>query len=236
MSNPPEVKIIPAFAVPFGASYMADCGAMNKSLKELFLSRESDQYRNPMRNSVETELVFESNFDLFNWQQDCVVQLKAFMTSCVLEQVGMVNQYKPSTVQEFDIYADAWYHITRKSGYFTSHNHPMASWSAVYCVADGITEGEPQDSAVTRFFHPQTAASTYLDAGNLSMSKAPFGFGHQVFKLEAGQILIFPSWLYHEVSAYMGDSIRITVAVNYWFNHPNMNPQIGPKIYSGKRQ
>ncbi|VAW47350.1 hypothetical protein MNBD_GAMMA03-554 [hydrothermal vent metagenome] len=235
MNQPPEIKIIPAFAVPFGASFLADCGAMNNSLKELFLLRETDEYKNPTRNSMETDLVFESNFDLFTWEQDCVVQLKEFMTACVKEIVARTNQYKRETVEKFDIYADAWYHITRKGGYFTNHNHPMASWSACYCITDGITAGEAADSAVTRFFHPQTAASTYLDAGNLSMTKTPYGYGHQVFKLQAGQIVIFPSWIYHEVSPYMGDSERIIVAVNYWFNHPQMNPQIGPKIYSGKR-
>lgn len=234
MNQAPEVKIIPAFAVPFGASFLADCGQMNQDLKALFLSRESDKYKNPMRNSNETELVFESNFDLFTWEEKCVIQLKEFMTSCVKEIIGMVNQYKRKTVEEFDVYADAWYHITRKGGYFTNHNHPMASWSAVYCIADGIDDGDTPDSGVTRFFHPQTAASTYLDAGNLSMSQAPFGFGHQIFKLNAGQILIFPSWLYHEVSNYTGNSERIIVAVNYWFNHPKMDPQIGPKIYSGQ--
>ncbi len=235
MSKPPEVKIIPAFAVPFGASFMADCGQMNLDLKTLFLSRETEQYKNPMRNSVESDQVFESDFDLFTWKEQCVAKLKEFMTVCVLETLGMVNKYKRSKVSEFDIYADAWYHITRKGGYFTNHNHPMASWSAVYCVADGIEQGEEEDSAVTRFFHPQTAASTYLDAGNFNMTDTPFGYGHQVFKLQAGQILIFPSWVYHEVSPYMGNSERITVAVNYWFNHPQMNPQIGPKIYSGKK-
>jgi len=203
MNKAPEVKIIPAFAVPFGASFLADCGQMNAELKKLFLSRETDMYRNKMRNSVEA--------------------------------VGMLNQYKRSRVKEFDVYADAWYHITRKGGCFTNHNHPMASWSAVYCIADGIDDGDTPESGLTRFFHPQTAASTYLDAGNFNMTQAPYGYGHQVFKLNAGQILIFPSWLYHEVSSYMGNSERIIVAVNYWFNHPQMDPQIGPKISSGKR-
>ncbi len=235
MKNLPQVKIISAFAVPFGASFLADCGQMNHDLKKLFLARETDEFRNKTRNSYEDENVFESNFDLFTWQEDCVVQLKEFMTNCVLEVIGMVNQYKRSRVAEFDIYADAWYHITRKGGYFTNHNHPMASWSAVYCIADGIDDGDTPDSGVTRFFHPQTAASTYLDAGNLNMVHPPFSTGHQVFKLNAGQILVFPSWVYHEVSTYMGNSERIIVAVNYWFNHPQMNPQIGPKIYSGKR-
>lgn len=235
MKNPPKVEIVPAFAVPFGASFMADCGQMNYDLKALFLSRENDDFKNKTRNSEESDAQFESNFDVFTWEEKAVVQLKEFMTACVLETLGMVNKYKRSKVAEFDIYADAWYHITRKGGYFVNHNHPMASWSAVYCVADGADENDVGDSGVTRFFHPQTAASTYLDAGNLNMVETPFGTGHQVFKLQAGQILIFPSWIYHEVSPYLGNSERVIVAANYWFKHPDMNPQIGPKIYSGKR-
>ena len=235
MNLPNELKIIPAFAVPFGASFLND-PKMNQQLKKLFLARENDSYRNMSRNSEETDLVFESNFDLFVWKEQCVVQLKEFMTACVKETLGRVNQYKKSRVEEFDIYADAWFHITRKGGSFTNHNHPMASWSAVYCIQDGIDAADTPNSGLTRFFHPQTAASTYLDAGNLNMSDTPcYGYGHQIFKLQAGQIVIFPSWLYHDVSIYTGNSERIVVAANYWFNHPKMNPQIGPKIYSGKR-
>ncbi len=235
MRQPPKITVIPAFAVPFGASFMADCGQMNYALKALFLSRETDEFKNKSRNSEESKTQYESNFDVFTWEQQAVVKLKEFMTSCVLETLGMVNEYKPSKVAEFDIYADAWYHITRKGGYFVNHNHPMASWSAVYCIADGNDEDDTGDSGVTRFFHPQTAASTYLDAGNINMVSAQFGTGHKVFKLQAGQILIFPSWIYHEVSPYQGNSERIIVAANFWFKHPAMDPQIGPKIYSGKR-
>lgn len=235
MKQPPKIEIIPAFAVPFGATFLADCEQMNNQLKNLFLECETDEFKNKTRNSEESDLQYESNFDVFTWKQECVVQLKEFMTSAVLEMIGMINQYKRSTVAEFDIYCDAWYHITRKGGYFVNHNHPMASWSGVYCIADGADEDDIGDSGVTRFFHPQTAASTYLDAGNLKMSAAPYSTGHQVFKLKAGQMLIFPSWIYHEVSPYMGNSERVIVAANWWFKHPNMEPQMGPKIYSGKR-
>lgn len=235
MKKPPEIKVIPAFAVPFGASFMENHQQLNMELKDLFLARETDKYKNPTRSSVESELVFESNFDLFTWKEEPVNQLKQFMTSCVLEIIGMLNQYTRSKVAEFDIYCDAWYHITRKGGYFTNHNHPMASWSAVYCIADGIDDGDTPESGLTRFFHPQSAASTYLDAGNFQITKNQYSYGHQVFKLQAGQILIFPSWVFHEVSAYTGNSERIIVAANYWFNHPDLDPQIGPKIYSGRR-
>ena len=147
----------------------------------------------------------------------------------------MVNRYNRQTVKEFDIYADAWFHITRKGGHFTNHNHPMASWSAVYCVDAGVDKDDSPNSGVTRFFHPNPAASNYLDAGNLNMTKNHFSYGHQNFKLQSGQIIIFPSWLNHEVSQYTGNLERIVIAANFWFHHPNMNPQIGPLIHKGQR-
>ncbi len=233
MPSNPVVKIIPAFAVPFGAAVMPQAESLNRELKTLFLSREAEgnRYRNPNQNSIRADELFESHFDLFAWKEPCVQTLKKFITDHVLEMVGMVNQYKRATVNEFEVYADAWFHVTRKNGYFVNHNHPMASWSAVYCVDSGEKPGESlTDSGVTRFFHPNPAASQYLDPGLLQMTRAPFGTGHQVFKLEAGQLLIFPSWLMHEVSPYKGNGTRITVATNYWFHHPDMNPQQGPRV------
>lgn len=233
MNQPPEIKIIPAFSVPFGAAFLDD-QKLNKELKELFLARENSKYINKNRNSEESELVFESNFDLFAWEDKCLVKLKKFITACTIEAIGMLNNYTRSKVSEFDIFADAWFHITRKGGSFTNHNHPMASWSIVYCVDDGIDEADTESSGLTRFFHPQPAASTYLDAGNFNMTKGQYSYGHQNFKLRTGQIIIFPSWINHDVSTYTGNSQRIVVAANYWFQHPNINPQIGPKIFSGQ--
>jgi len=233
MKQPPVVKIVPAFAVPFGAAVLPDAEPLNRELKDLFLAREAEggRYRNPNQNSVQTDELYESHFDLFKWKEPCVQRLQKAITDHVLEMIGMVNQYRRKTVDEFEVYADAWFHITRKNGYFVNHNHPMASWSAVYCVDSGEKPGQPlNDSGVTRFFHPNQAASQYLDPGLLQMTKAPFGFGHQVFKLQAGEILIFPSWLMHEVSPYKGEGTRITVATNYWFRHPKMNVQQGPRV------
>jgi predicted 2-oxoglutarate/Fe(II)-dependent dioxygenase YbiX len=37
------------------------------------------------------------------------------------------------------------------------------------------------------------------------------------FKLEAGQLVIFPSYVFHEVAPFYGSDTRITVATNCWF-------------------
>ena len=41
-----------------------------------------------------------------------------------------------------------WYHISRYAGSFVAHNHPLASWSAVYCVRAGEAVPEHPDSGL----------------------------------------------------------------------------------------
>ena len=36
-------------------------------------------------------------------------------------------------------------------------------------------------------------------------------------RLSEGQMIVFPSYLYHEVTPFYGRDLRITVATNCWF-------------------
>jgi predicted 2-oxoglutarate/Fe(II)-dependent dioxygenase YbiX len=55
----------------------------------------------------------------------------------------------------------------------------------------------------------------YLDPGNAHW-QSPYGMGDIAFNLRAGQLLLFPSYLMHEVAPYYGQRERITVAFNAW--------------------
>ena len=37
-------------------------------------------------------------------------------------------------------------------------------------------------------------------------------------RLEPGQLVLFPSWLLHDVKPFQGEGERITVAFNCWFS------------------
>jgi predicted 2-oxoglutarate/Fe(II)-dependent dioxygenase YbiX len=56
----------------------------------------------------------------------------------------------------------------------------------------------------------------YLDAAN-AKQVGPFGYGIRNVKFEPGQLVLFPSWVLHDVKPYEGDAERITVAFNCWF-------------------
>ena len=100
--------------------------------------------------------------------------------------------------------------------FFGIHNHPMASWSGVYCVAPGEHDANQADSGKLSFVNPNIAGNMYVDAGS-AMVQPPFGMSNMGYSLAPGQLVIFPSWISHYVMPFYGEGERITVAFNCAF-------------------
>jgi len=91
----------------------------------------------------------------------------------------------------------------------------MASWSGVYCVDPGDPVPDKFNNGVLRMLDARNMASMYTDAGNAHW-RTPFSFGEMAYSSVAGQLILFPSYLMHEVAPYYGQRERITVAFNVW--------------------
>jgi predicted 2-oxoglutarate/Fe(II)-dependent dioxygenase YbiX len=70
---------------------------------------------------------------------------------------------------------------------------------------------------VLRLFDPRQGAQGYLDIGNARLH-TPFALKSLEFRLQAGDLLLFPSYLFHEVTPFYGPDTRITIATNCWFS------------------
>jgi len=132
-----QVTVNPTFAVPVGTSRLAACERLNRELEALFLTRENDEHRNPMPSHIPQAETFESRFNLFRWPEPCVQQLRKFVLDTVVTTVLQATKLQPADVVRLTLHNHTWFHITRRAGSFVAHNHPMASWSAVYCVRAG---------------------------------------------------------------------------------------------------
>jgi hypothetical protein len=93
----------------------------------------------------------------------------------------------------------------------------MASWSGVYCVSPGKHDVEKPDSGLLSFVNPATTSAMYVDAATANLRGA-FGYGVRHVKFEPGQLVLFPSWILHDVKPCEGEGERITVAFNCWFS------------------
>ena len=212
----PQVNITSAFASPIAYAELANCTVLNAELEALILSRETGVYRNPHPTHIPQRELFESDFDFFRWKEPCVQALRTFVMESIGEVLAQLSGYTREDMAGYVVHNHAWFHVTRYAGSFVAHNHPMASWSAVYCVRAGDEVPERVDSGALRFLDHRPGSNMFLDPGNVRM-KRPYNFGHIAVKLQPGQLVVFPSYLVHEVATYLGQDPRITIAVNCWF-------------------
>lgn len=212
----PAVRLGGLFAVPVGEARLASCERLNRELEALFLAREDDAHRNPTPSHIPQEELFESRFNLFRWPDPCVQELRQFMLDAVARTVLEATTLRPEDLARLTFHNHTWYHLTRYAGSFISHNHPMASWSAVYCVRAGEPAPDHPDSGLLRFFDPRPGANAYTDPANASLRPA-FALRPLELRLTEGQVVVFPSYLLHEVAPFYGRDLRITVATNCWF-------------------
>jgi uncharacterized protein (TIGR02466 family) len=218
----PGFEVNTAFPSPIMSTQLPNASTLNARLTNLFLNWEQDKAR--PRSSVPTPVikvaVYESDFSLFQSQEPLIQQLAHFCLNAVGHVVSHLNSYSAADMGALRIYHHSWYHLTRQGGYTAQHNHPMASWSGVYCVDPGDTISDNPNSGTLRFLDSRTTAGMYLDPGNSHLA-GPFGFGELAYNLAPGQLLLFPSYMMHEVAPYYGERPRITVAFNAWLRAAN---------------
>jgi uncharacterized protein (TIGR02466 family) len=211
-------EIVPFFATPFVFSRLQDPETLNAELRALFLAREAEgaSHANPRPITQRNASTFESRFELFRDPAPPVQKLKEFCFSEMLRAICELNGYDAAMRSQLLIYNDAWFHVSRRCGFFGLHNHPNASWSGVYCVDPGQSDADRKDSGALCFVNPVLQASMHLDAGNARFSGA-FAGGVRSLRMEAGQLVLFPSWVLHDVKPFEGEGERITVAFNCWY-------------------
>ncbi|MCZ8319594.1 MAG: putative 2OG-Fe(II) oxygenase [Lysobacteraceae bacterium] len=211
-------QITPMFALPFGFAQLGGCEDLNARLHRLFLAREREgpRWANPNPYTIRNGALFESHFDLFDWPEAEVQQLAAFCQGELLQLVAQLSGHDIATMRRIEMQTDAWFHITRRGGHFGVHNHPMASWSGVYCVSPGNHDTGATDSGRLSFINPNSLAGMYLDPANAYL-RQPYAFANHGFDLVPGQLVLFPSWVQHYVLPFQGEGERITVAFNCMF-------------------
>jgi uncharacterized protein (TIGR02466 family) len=213
----PTLKLKSLFAVPFGETRLVPCERLNQELESLFLQRESAEYENPTPSHIAQEETFESRFNLFRWPEACVQELRNFMLNAVAQMAIETTSLRGEDIARLKFQNHTWFHISRYAGSFVAHNHPMASWSGVYCVRAGESVSQHPDSGVLRLLDVRQGANAYLDPANATLQRA-YALAPLELKLQAGQLVIFPSYVFHEVTPFYGGDTRITVATNCWFS------------------
>lgn len=212
-----EPQVFPLFATPAMIARHPTAETLNPLLSALFLQweQEGDKHRSHVKRDTQTG-IFESHFGLHLQRDPAVAELFRFVYQTLVAFVRGMNRYTPEDLQRIEFDMHSWFHITRRGGYQRAHNHPNASWSAIYCVDPGDPADDGQArSGVVRFLDTRTGADMYRDPANVQM-RDPYTMGPWDLRHRAGQMVVFPSYLLHEIAPYEGERPRIVVALNLW--------------------
>ena len=217
----PTPELVNMFAVPFAFSRHPEHVRLNAALKRYILAAEGGEgAANPRPLTQRNAAVFESHFNLFRDSDAAIQELKTFCWDQLLAVIGRLNRYDLPTLNRLQIFNECWFHVTRRGGFFGVHNHPNASWSGVYCVDPGTAEPGDKNSGLLGFINPTIMSAMHLYAGTANM-QLPHGYQIAKVFLESGHLVIFPSWVLHDVKPFETDGERITIAFNCWFNLPD---------------
>ncbi|HOP22649.1 MAG TPA: putative 2OG-Fe(II) oxygenase [Gammaproteobacteria bacterium] len=207
-------KILTAFFTPIGTSNVTLEESESDNLIKKIYQLEKEGWENKITSQPIEYGVFESPHQLFQLDDSIIKSISNRIIKEVVELVCELNKYSQEDAKKLDCYAASWFHIMRKSGFVQPHNHPNASWSAVYCVDSGDDDVTKNSSLI---FPSPSVIPMYVDAGNANID-LPLANDVIRFNLKKGDLIIFQSHLFHYVSSHLSDKPRITIAANFWFN------------------
>jgi uncharacterized protein (TIGR02466 family) len=215
-----ELEITPAFPTLIGQFRVPDAEAMNQDLQALILAEEA-KYLSLGRSNIGG---WHSRPDFLNRPELAVDALTTWVIWAVRQ---MIDATAGPGVFKGTLSTSAWATICRAGAYHAPHSHPDSAWSGVYYVDPGKANPDCPLSGVLEFIDPRAGVEAVSAPGD------PYGEPVRV-RPEAGLLVVFPSWLYHWVHPYAGQSPRIAVSFNVALSIPaTVKSSIAEAIGSG---
>lgn len=192
--------VVTAFETRFYLFQVHDAERMNADLRDLILERERTE-PGVRRSNVGG---WHSRDDLFEWDHRAVTALATIADAAIRAVVPLMIGGQCT----FDFTFRGWANVSRRGAYNQQHTHPGRQVSAVYYVASGSppTDDLPE-SGVFQFLDPRRHAEMSALPGEA------VGRGVSV-RPRDGRLILFPSWLYHQVNPYFGEGERISISFN----------------------
>jgi hypothetical protein len=190
-----QPEVVPIFATPFGFSAVPGAESFNPEVARILTERATPERADPVNRQAFT---YRSRDDLIDWTDDPVRKATNGMLSAVLGVARTINDFTDERFASFRLQARAWYTIVRSDGCVPSGSYANAAWCAVYCVAAPPASQTRFDSGVLRL-HESMRATMFADATTAS-TLMPYRPGHNTWRPVAGEVVVFPASLVHEVA------------------------------------
>lgn len=207
MSSQLAFDTVAAFATPILVVDLPDGPQLNAALIPALLKREQEQ---PSK-SHSTLGGWQSTWDVDKWAGPAAIKLLAVGRN-IANRATTDRAGKPVAIMW---QANMWANVNRSGHGNEFHSHPGAFWSGVYYVDDGGIAADPSLGGELEFMDPRGPAPA-MYAPHLAFA-LPGGLSvgtNQTIAPRAGRLVMFPSWMLHQVRPYRGTAQRISIAFN----------------------
>ena len=172
---------------------------LNKQLSDYIYGLKNNDEKGVQRSNVNGWHSKNFKIEKDNIPYNFVKSIHAYVKEVIVDGFGW--KYVPEKVGVSEI----WAIINKKGTFNSSHNHPGSYLSAAYYVkapnnCGNIHFYDPNE--IKKFNSPSTEKLTELSTSGFSI------------KPEEGHLLIFPSYLYHDVGKSLSDEDRIVISFN----------------------
>ncbi len=119
------------------------------------------------------------------------------------------------TRDRLDWQVTAWANLNGHGAANLAHVHPGAFWSGSFFADDGGIAGGEELGGALEFVDPRGALPVmYAPAVKIGIEGCvTAGLGERHYP-RTGELVLFPSWLRHSVTRYLGNGTRISIAFN----------------------
>ncbi|MFL6446946.1 MAG: 2OG-Fe(II) oxygenase family protein [Bryobacteraceae bacterium] len=201
-----ELEVTPAYPTLIGQLRVPDPEVMNQELEALILAEEVE-YASLGRSNIRG---WHSRPDFLNRAESAVCGLKTWL---VWGLRRMIDASAGANAFGGTLSVSGWATICRAGAYHAPHSHPDSAWSGVYYVNGGSDSPDQPLSGYLEFLDPRAGADAVTAPGD------PYGEPFRV-RPQPGLLVLFPSWLYHWVHPYTGQTPRIAVSFNATLPQP----------------
>lgn len=207
---------------------------MNSALAQIVLEQERKILGRPNAREVggikEGLSAYWLTFNVLNWNYPAITEFREIVLSGLQQWLSLFGDPASPEFQVAGI--SCWANVLRCGEGIAIHHHDPAFVSAHYTVQAGFEDGPPAmmpDSGYTIYFRPGFLDRSH--GGEAGIAPSPWDEDWRIeTKPHEGRLHYFPSFVRHEVRPYLGETERISIAMDVFLKSQKL-----PIYFGGPR-
>ena len=207
MSTRMNIAVRGLFATPVAALEVPRAAEINAALSDIILRHREEHISVQASNAGG----WHSERDILEWGAPWAGRILDLAKGVA----GQMTADRTGRAVQPDWHVQAWANVNTQGHANVAHYHGGAFWSGTYYVADGGCAADHSLGGEFEMLDPRgPAPGMYTPLLKFATEDGASAGASEVIRPKPGLLVLFPSWLMHQVRPYRGTGTRISVAFN----------------------